>query len=76
VPRDIDTPGKRALYNNLRKDAELVIQLDRALHHARPDGWRGVPTRENAVKRALYGVLQDEAEVERIFPVIVSQREY
>jgi hypothetical protein len=42
----------------------------------RPDGWRGVPPRENVVKAGLYGVLQDAAEAERIFAIIRVQTEY
>ncbi len=36
----------------------------------RPDGWRGVQTREQVIKEALFRVLQDVAEVERIFLII------
>lgn len=42
----------------------------------RPDGWRDVQAREQVIKAALYEVLQDEAEVERIFLIIKHQREY
>ena len=38
-----------------------------------PEGWRGVQTREQVIKAALYGVLKDVAEVERIFLVIKAQ---
>ena len=42
----------------------------------RPDGWRGVQARELVIKGALYGVLHDEAEVERVFLIIKQQKEY
>jgi len=42
----------------------------------RPDGWRGVQARELVIKAALYGVLQDAAEVERVFLIIKAQTEY
>jgi len=42
----------------------------------RPDGWRGVQAREQIIKAALYGVLQDVTEVERIFLIITQQPEY
>ena len=32
--------------------------------------------REQMIKRALYGVLGDEVEVERIFLIVKAQREY
>ncbi len=56
---------------------ELAIAIDRTVRAARPDDWRdnGGP-REEMVKAALYGVLHDVDEVERIFPVIKAQPEY
>jgi len=99
TPVELDTPGKRALYNNLmpKKDPdsvymaaepnapyegtkhdvlELALKIDKAIMLNRPDGWRGIKTREQVIKFALYEVLQDETEVERIFPIIKAQKEY
>ncbi|MDT8335918.1 MAG: restriction endonuclease subunit R, partial [Desulfurivibrionaceae bacterium] len=100
TPKQLNTPGRRALYNNLsqktlprdglttaeppgslanslKEDAlELAIRIDQTVKRTRPDGWRGVQTREQSIKAALYEVLQDEAEVERIFPIIKQQQEY
>jgi type I restriction enzyme R subunit len=76
TPSQLDTPGKRALWNNLSEDLELSLRIDAAVKQARPDDWRGVTTRENVIKRSLYEVLQDPAEVERIFMVIKAQGEY
>jgi type I restriction enzyme R subunit len=42
----------------------------------RPDGWRGVQAREQVIKAAIYGAVQEEAEVERIFLIIKAQGEY
>ena len=46
------------------------------MKRVRPDAWRGVQAREQVIKAALYEILQDEAEVERIFLIIKAQREY
>lgn len=73
---ELDTPGRRALYNNLAQNEELAIKIDKTIKHARPDAWRGIQSREQVIKAALYGVLQNEAEVERIFLIIKQQREY
>ena len=54
----------------------LTLEIDAAVKQARPDGWRGVRAREQVVKGALYGVLKDQDEVERIFKIIFQQREY
>jgi type I restriction enzyme R subunit len=76
MPENLDTPGKRALFNNLGQNEELALKLDEAVKLHRPDGWRGVQARELVVKGLLYEVLQDVAEVERVFLIIKAQREY
>jgi type I restriction enzyme R subunit len=76
TPEQLNTPGRRAIYNNLNQNEELAIKIDQVVKRVRPDGWRDVQTREQVIKAALYDVLQDEAEVERIFLIIKNQREY
>jgi type I restriction enzyme R subunit len=76
TPKTLDSPGKRALYNNLNRNEELALRIDEAVRRTRPDAWRGVQAREQVIKAALYGVLQDTAEVERVFPIIKAQTEY
>ena len=76
TPSTLDTPGKRALYNNLSHIEALALKIDETVKRTRPDGWRGVQTREQVIKAALYGVLQDATEAERIFLIVKAQREY
>jgi type I restriction enzyme R subunit len=95
TPKQLDTPGKRALYNNLRasptrqfaEDAgvyhvdgdpalKLALEIDSAVKRSRPDDWRGIQAREQVIKRALYDVLKDVEEVERLFKIIFQQHEY
>jgi type I restriction enzyme R subunit len=76
TPAKLDTPGKRALWSNLSKNEALALRVDATVKKVRPDGWRGVQAREQVIKAALYGILQDIAEVERIFLVIRAQGEY
>jgi type I restriction enzyme R subunit len=76
TPAKLNSPGKRALFNNLNQNEALALSIDESVKQARPDGWRGVLTREQVVKKALYDVLKDEAEVERIFLIIRAQKEY
>ncbi len=77
TPVKLDTPGKRALYNNLSQNEELALRIDDAVRNVRPDTWRdnGGP-REQIIKAALYGVLRDKAEVERVFLIVKAQTEY
>lgn len=76
TPKALNTPGKRALYNNLNQDEGLALRIDGTVKKIRPDGWRGVQGREQVIKAALYNVLQSEADGERIFLIIKAQREY
>ncbi len=55
----------------------LALNIDATVRLTRPDGWRGIQTRENVIKRALLPLLgNDVAEVERIFLIIRQQSEY
>ena len=76
TPTTLNTPGKRALWNNLRQDEALAIKIDEVVKKTRPDGWRGVLAREQVIKRALYEVLNDVEETKRIFLIIKAQNEY
>src|ERR1019366_507088 len=50
TPEQVNTPGLRALYNNLNKDRGLALKIDEAVRQTRPDGWRGVQAREMVIK--------------------------
>jgi type I restriction enzyme R subunit len=76
TPAKLDTPGKRALWNNLGQNEELALKIDTNVREMRPDGWRGIPSREQVIKQAINKVLQNAAEVERIFLIIKAQGEY
>jgi type I restriction enzyme R subunit len=72
----IDTAGKRALYNNLNENEALTLAIDKKIKEVRKHGWRDVPSKESEIQRALYELLNDIAEVQRIFAIIKQQLEY
>jgi type I restriction enzyme R subunit len=101
LPAQLDTPGKRALYSNLKSDAMetiaanmmlsetlpdyvdkpdpylmITLKIDEAVKANRPDGWRGVQSREQVVKQSIYSVVPNVEEVERLFLIIKAQSEY
>jgi type I restriction enzyme R subunit len=82
TPQTLNTSGRRALYNNLNQNEELAIKIDEVVKQVRPDGWRGIETRERVIKGAIHNVLKknglvhDETEVERIFSIIEKHKEY
>lgn len=77
TPKTLDTPGKRALFNNLGQDEAQALRIDAEVKRVRPDGFRGNQAKENIIKRALLQLLGgDAAEVERVFSIIKAQLEY
>jgi len=82
--------GLRALFNNVSvagaevHDAvaervaklQLAQELDETVRHVRPADWRGNQAKENVIKGALLPLLGSEAEVERIFQIVIQQPEY
>ena len=75
-PSSIKSTGQRALYNNLSQDAELTVKIDQAIKRSRHADWRGVHAREQTVKAAIYKIVGNEAETERIFNIVYNQKEY
>lgn len=82
TPAALDTPGKRAVFNVLEsiiedgKTVDMALKVDDTVRQVRPDGWRGVQAKEQIIKAALFGVLQDAESVEKVFTVIAAQKEY
>lgn len=73
---EINSPGKRALYNNLWKNVEVAIAVDQAILKKKVADWRDNPPAEKLIKQWIYEVLGDVAEVERIFEIVKQQNEY
>jgi hypothetical protein len=77
TPKTLDTPGKRALFNNLGQDEALALRIDAEVRRVRPDGFRGNQAKENIIKFALLPLLGGDAtEVQRVFSIIKAQPEY
>jgi len=76
TPDALNTPAKRALYNNLSLNEPLALSVHESICQYRPDNWKGNETKELIIKGKLYEVLGDEKEVERIFPIVKEQGEY
>jgi type I restriction enzyme R subunit len=77
TPAKLNTPAKRALFNNLNGDEELALKIDETVRRVKPNAFRGNPAKENVIKAALMPLLgNDSAEVERLFLIIATQKEY
>ena len=57
-PAGLNTPAKRALYDNLGKDEALALEVDSAVRASRQDDWRSNPIKIKKVRlrsRTRYG---------------------
>jgi type I restriction enzyme, R subunit len=82
TPSELDTPGKRALWNSLGQNKALGLDMHEAILANRPDAWRGNLSKEMEIKRTIHGVLSSNGvsfqsdEVESIFSIVREQPEY
>lgn len=75
-PKEVTTPGMRALYDNLHENLEITVKVQEAMKHSAMVGFRDNKMKEKRVKRALFGVLGDEALAEHIYEIVKMHDEY
>ena len=66
----------QAIYDNVGENEELAIKIHKAVLKSKIAGFRGDEIKERKIKRELFRVLNDQAEVDRIFKIIEKQEEY
>jgi type I restriction enzyme R subunit len=76
TPTILKTPALRALYHNLDSNEDLALKLHGNIMERKPNGWRGIDTRERTVKQAIYEILGNVEDTERIFEIVKKQTEY
>jgi type I restriction enzyme R subunit len=75
-PKTMNTPGKRALYDNLGKDEALTLAIDKAVCANRQDNWRGNKFKVKKVRIAIRTELKDDESAERMLELVKNQDEY
>jgi type I restriction enzyme, R subunit len=75
-PKTLDSTAKRALYDNLDKDEELAVVLDKEIVYTKKDDWRGNKFKEKEVRNAIKKHIKDPEELDRIFEIVKSQPDY
>lgn len=77
TPSSINSAGKKALYNALAGDSELVLQIHEAIMQSKPAGWKTNPIKQRRVKQALLAVVSgDKERMQHIYDVVFAQDEY
>ncbi len=74
-PRKINSGAKRALYDNLDRDEELVLDIDKAIRNKKPEGWRGNRIKERKMKQII-GEYVEEEKLYKILDIVKNQGEY
>jgi type I restriction enzyme R subunit len=63
-------------YAGRTRALDTALALDTAIKSKRPDGWRGAVAKEQMIKQAMFDVLKDIKEVNRLFPIVLAHKEY
>ena len=66
-PRYLDTPGKRALFDNLNGKGMLALEVDEAVRESRQDDWRSHPVKLRRVLNAIRNTFDRQTR-----PTVVS----
>lgn len=76
-PISINTSGKKALYDNLEGNADLVMDVDEAIRYNKKDSWNGNLMKERRVRNAVENALGDKKEkIDEIMEIIKQHNEY
>jgi len=75
-PATMNTPARRALYDNLDGDEELADKIDREIRTTKPDNWRSTKIKKRVIENAIRKYLSDEDKVKEILKLVESQAEY
>jgi type I restriction enzyme R subunit len=75
-PPSINSPGKKALYDNLDQDEALTQAVDKAIRDNAEVNFRGNRMKERKLHRAVEAVLNDTGLTDPIIEIIRSHDEY
>jgi len=75
-PHTLDSPAKRALYDNLGEDEAIVQAVHEAVVSNKQDDWMHNPIKTRMVRFAIKDVLGDEQETDKILELVKNQQEY
>ncbi|MGI6222351.1 MAG: type I restriction endonuclease subunit R [Prevotella sp.] len=74
-PQDINTPCKKALYDNLDEEEDLVNSVYMAAEENAEYGWRDNNLRKKKLQRAVKKVLPEEVDSDKIMNILTHHDE-
>jgi type I restriction enzyme R subunit len=76
-PKSLNTPAKRALFDNLGRDEALALKVDQAVRSSMQDGWRDNVMKTRRVRQAIAAELKgDDALIDKTLKLAKSQNDY
>ncbi|MGI8412826.1 MAG: type I restriction endonuclease subunit R [Solirubrobacteraceae bacterium] len=76
-PDWVDSGAKRALFDFGLPDENLVVEVDEAVRHTKPDRWIGNAIKEKKVKLALASVLPGDFDrIDELMALVKARDEY
>jgi type I restriction enzyme R subunit len=66
----------RAFYDNCGENEELAIAIDNAVQESKQADFRHNEFKERKIKQALFKLFNNREEVERVYNLVVAQKEY
>jgi len=76
-PKTINTPAKRALYDNLESDENLALRIDKVVKNTKKDDFRGNIFKERELEIAICSALGDTGyDAKQLFGLVKIQDEY
>lgn len=75
-PTTLDTPAKRALFDNLGQDETLALAVDEAVTKNRQNDWRNNHFKVRKLKLAVKAVLGDDQRTDQIMEIVEARHEY
>jgi type I restriction enzyme R subunit len=75
-PEQVNSPAKRALYDNLEENEELAMVLDHEIVYSKKVDWIGDVIKEREVRNIIKRHISDQEKIEQILDIVKNQREY
>ncbi|MFT5342108.1 MAG: type I restriction enzyme R subunit [Paracoccaceae bacterium] len=77
-PDEIDTPGKRALFDNFGQDITWVLAVVKAIAQNKTAGWVSspMPQPKRAVLKAIYDAVGDSIDPQDVLDIVMVQNEF
>ena len=76
-PAEIDTPLKKALYDNLEKDTGLVILIYETVKYNHQPNWRELKPREKSLRIKIKGATDIDGEIlEKVMRIVKANNEF